>query len=134
MKHRESGPSQRQLRVGEQIRHSIVETLQRGKFNDELLFEVAPLVTVAEVRTTPDLKHATAYIRPLGLENVGEIVEALNDSAYYFQKQINRSSNLKFTPRVRFKVDETFDEAAKIDTLLKNIPKYAEDDEVSEEE
>ncbi|MCS5596017.1 MAG: 30S ribosome-binding factor RbfA [Alphaproteobacteria bacterium] len=132
MKHRESGPSQRQLRVGEQIRHSIVQTLQRGKFNDELLFEVAPLVTVAEVRTTPDLKQATAYIMPLGLDNVEEIVDALNEAAYYFQKQINQSSNLKFTPRVRFKIDDTFDEAAKIDTILQNIPKYAEDSEEEE--
>ncbi|MAH04901.1 MAG: 30S ribosome-binding factor RbfA [Pseudomonadota bacterium] len=132
MKHRESGPSQRQLRVGEQIRHSIVQTLQRGKFNDELLFEVAPLVTVAEVRTTPDLKQATAYIMPLGLDNAEEIVDALNEAAYYFQKQINQSSNLKFTPRVRFKIDDTFDEAAKIDTILQNIPKYAEDSEEEE--
>ena len=132
MKHRESGPSQRQLRVGEQIRHSIVQTLQRGKFNDELLFEVAPLVTVAEVRTTPDLKQATAYIMPLGLDNAEEIVDALNEAAYYFQKQINQSSNLKFTPRVRFKFDDTFDEAAKIDTILQNIPKYAEDSEEEE--
>ena len=132
MKHRESGPSQRQLRVGEQIRHSIVQTLQRGKFNDELLFEVAPLVTVAEVRTTPDLKQATAYIMPLGLDNAEEIVDALNEAAYYFQKQINQSSNLKFTPRVRFKIDDTFDEAAKIDTILQNIPKYVEDSEEEE--
>jgi len=126
---KKSGPSQRQLRVAEQIRHALVETLQRGKFNEEVLIDAAPLVTVAEVRTTPDLKNATAYIMPLGQDNVEEIVTALNNSAYYFQKQVNRSSNLKFTPRIAFKIDDTFDEAAKIDELLKNIPKYADEEE-----
>ncbi len=129
MRNKESGPSQRQLRVAEQIRHALVETLQRGKFNEEVLIDAAPLVTVAEVRTTPDLKNATAYIMPLGQDNVEEIVDALNNSAYYFQKQVNRSSNLKFTPRIAFKIDDTFDEAAKIDELLKNIPKYADEEE-----
>ncbi len=129
MRNKESGPSQRQLRVAEQIRHALVETLQRGKFNEEVLIDAAPLVTVAEVRTTPDLKNATAYIMPLGQNNVEEIVDALNNSAYYFQKQVNRSSNLKFTPRIAFKIDDTFDEAAKIDELLKNIPKYADEEE-----
>lgn len=128
MRNRESGPSQRQLRVAEQIRHALVETLQRGKFNEEALIDAAPMVTVSEVRTSPDLKNATAYIMPLGSENIDEILVALNNEAYYFQKQVNRSSNLKFTPRIKFKADDTFDEAAKIDELLRNIPKYADDE------
>tara|TARA_R110002124_G_scaffold64985_2_gene177391 strand:- start:191222 stop:191686 length:465 start_codon:yes stop_codon:yes gene_type:complete len=129
MKKKTSGPSQRQLRVAEQIRHALVETLQRGTFKEPALIDSAPLVTVAEVRTSPDFRTATAYIMPLGEHNVEEVLVALNKSAYYFQKEINRTSNLKFTPRVSFKMDETFGEAAKIEDILKSIPKYIDDED-----
>jgi ribosome-binding factor A len=129
MKNKESGRSQRQLRIAEQIRHALVETLQRGKFNEAALIDAAPLVTVAEVRLTSDLKNATAYISPLGQDNIEEILDALNKSAYYFQKQVGRTNSLKFTPRIKFESDDTFAEAAKIDELLRNIPKYADEEE-----
>ncbi len=116
------GPSQRQLRVGEQLRHMIAETLQRGHFHDEALVDNAPNVTVSEVRVSPDLKNATAYVMSLGGENMDEILPALNDSAHYFQKEINNASNLKFTPRVNFKVDHSFEEAQRIEKILDSLP------------
>ena len=119
--HRPKGPTQRQLRVGEQIRHMIVETLQRGHFQDEVLMDEAPNVTVSEVRVSPDLKNATAYVITLGGKDMDIILPALNDSAFYFQKEINRSSNLKFTPKIRFRYDDSFDEAQRIERLLDTV-------------
>ena len=116
-----SGPSQRQLRVGEQLRHAIVETLQRGKFNDILLLDAAHNITVTEVRSSPDLKNATAFVMSLGGSNMTELLPALNDAAPYFQKEINRKLTLKFTPRISFVKDKSFDEAQKIDNILKNL-------------
>lgn len=120
MKHHKSEPSQRQLRVGEQLRHIIAETLQRGHFHDEALLDTGK-VTVTEVRVTPDLKNAKAYVISLGGLQMDEILPALNESAPQFQKEINRQSNLKFTPRVRFVLDTSFDEAQRIDDLLRDI-------------
>lgn len=112
-------PSQRQLRVGEQLRHMIAETLQRGRFHDEALLDNAPMVTVTEVRPSPDLKHATAYV--IGAD--APVLAALNDSAPYFQQQINRKSQLKFTPKLRFVEDKGFEQAQRIDQLLSNLKK-----------
>lgn len=117
----QQGPSQRQLRVGEQIRHIIAETLQRGHFHDAVLLDAASLVTVTEVRPSPDLKHATAYVIPLGGKDIEHILPALNEAAPEFQKEINRKANLKFTPKLRFKSDDSFDEAQKMDALLDNL-------------
>jgi ribosome-binding factor A len=114
------GPSQRQLRVGEQIRHIIAETMHRGHFHNEALLD-AGRITVAEVRATPDLKMATVYVMSLGGEDMDNIVPALNKEAHIFQKEINRQSGLKFTPKVRFVRDESFDEAARIDELLRGM-------------
>lgn len=114
------GPSQRQLRVGEQLRHIIAETLMRGDFHQESLLNIGP-VTVSEVRVTPDLKNATAYVMPLGGENIDEVVAALNEESREFQHDINKQSNLKFTPRVRFKRDHSFEEANRIEALLHEI-------------
>ena len=113
-------PSQRQLRVGEQIRHIIAETMARGHFHDEALLD-AGRITVAEVRMTPDLKNAKAYVMSLGGANMDEILPALNDEAHVFQKEIGRQQNMKFTPKVRFVRDESFDEAQKIDELLRGV-------------
>lgn len=124
-----SGPSQRQLRVGEQIRHMIVETLQFGTFHDERLMDDAMGVTVSEVRCSPDLKNATAYVMTLGGKNLEETLEALNDAAPFFQKEINRKATLKFTPRVTFKRDKSFDEAQKIESIIKNLPPAADDND-----
>jgi ribosome-binding factor A len=125
-----TGPSQRQLRVGEQIRHMLVETLRDGSFRDERLIDHGMTVTISEVRCSPDLKNATAYVMTLGGENLDEMLEALNGSAALFQHEINKKANLKFTPRVNFKRDKSFDEAQKIENILRNIaPASDHDDE-----
>jgi ribosome-binding factor A len=116
-----AGPSQRQLRVGEQLKHAIVETLQRGKFHDEILLDASYNVTVTEVRPSPDLKNATAYIMTLGGVDIERILPALNEAAPYFQKEINKKLSLKFTPRITFMTDNSFDEAQKIENILKNL-------------
>ncbi len=114
------GPSQRQLRVGEQIRHIIAETMARGHFHTGILLD-SGRITVAEVRVSPDLKQAKAYVMSLGGEDMDEILPALNREAHIFQKEINRKSNLKFTPKVRFVRDESFDEAQRIEDLLRSV-------------
>lgn len=122
MKHnQQNGPSQRQLRVGEQIRHIMAETLQRGHFHDEMLINNASIVTVTEVRPSPDLRQATAYVISLGGEDMEKILPALNENAAVFQKDINAKATLKFTPRVRFKLDTSFESVQKLDALLSNI-------------
>lgn len=105
----------------------IVETLQRGHFHDVLLIDEAPNITISEVRCSPDLKHAKAYTMTLGGMRLEEVLEALNEAAPLFQKEINRKSNLKFTPRVNFIKDKSFDEAQKIETIINNLPPVAED-------
>lgn len=116
---RSNGPSQRQLRAGELIKHIVAETMARGHFHDEILLNAH--ITVAEVRVTPDLKTAKAYVMSLGGDDMEEILPALNEEAHIFQKEINRQSNLKFTPKVHFVRDESFDEAQKIDDLLRGV-------------
>lgn len=118
MKHK--APSQRQLRVGEQIKHIIAETMMRGHFHHEVLMD-AGKITVSEVRVSPDLKNATAYVLSLGGEDMDRILPALNSEAQAFQKEINRKSNLKFTPRIHFKLDKIYDEAQRIEGLLRDI-------------
>ena len=120
MKHSTNNPSQRQLRVGEQIRHILAETLQRGHFYDETLLD-AGKVTVTEVRMSPDLKHATAYVISLGGSDMDMILPALNEAASLFQKDIGRSASLKFTPKVKFRLDESFDTAQRLDSILSTI-------------
>lgn len=122
-----NGPSQRQLRVGEQIRHIMAETLARGHFHSELLMDLAANVTVTEVRPTPDLRHATAYVISLGGLEMDKILPALNDCASTFQKDINAKATLKFTPKVRFKEDGSFEKVQKLDELLSTI-KYSDQD------
>lgn len=113
-------PSQRQLRVGEQLKHIIAETLQRGHFHHEELLNTSH-ITVTEVRASPDLKNATAYIVSLGGQSMERIIPALNDEARVFQKDIGRQSSMKFTPRVKFKEDYAFEEGQKIENLLRDI-------------
>ena len=116
-----NGPSQRQLRVGEQIRHIMSETLSRGDFYNEALMNMAGGITVTEVRPTPDLRQATAYVISLGGADMDSILPALNENAPIFQKDINSKANLKFTPKVRFKEDTSFEKAQKLDELLSTI-------------
>ena len=120
MKHKPTGPSQRQLRVGEQLKHSIAETLQRGHFSHAELLD-AKTITVTEVRPSADLKQATAYVMNLGGKDMETILPALNEEAHIFQKNIARSSNLKFTPKIRFVRDESFENAGRIEEILKEI-------------
>lgn len=123
MRHQTGQPdrSQRQLRVGEELKHAIVETLQRGHFHDEVLIDAAPGVTVTEVRISPDLKNATAYIMTLGGVDMDDVMKALNNATHFFQKEIGRKLRLKFTPRLRFTGDDTFDNADRITHLLNQI-------------
>jgi ribosome-binding factor A len=125
MKKRSSGASQRQLRVGEQVRHIIAETLQRGHFHDEALLDAAR-VTVSEVRVSPDLKTAKAFVISLGGSEMEKILPALNEAAPYFQQEVNRKASLKFTPKIQFVTDSSFDEAEHIEKLLRNLPKSSE--------
>jgi ribosome-binding factor A len=128
----QKGPSQRQLRVGEQLKHILSETMARGHFQNPVLLDDAGRVTVTEVRASPDLRNATAYVIPLGGEDITDVIQALNEEAFIFQKEIGRQSNLKFTPRVYFKADEVFGEAQKIEDLLKNITYSDQDDDEQE--
>jgi ribosome-binding factor A len=117
-------PSQRQLRVAEQIRHIIGETMLRGHFHNPVLMD-AGKVTVTEVRISPDLKHATAYVVALGGEDMKELLPALNEAAPVFQKDIGRQAELKFTPKVQFRMDESFDNAQRLEGILSTL-KYSE--------
>jgi ribosome-binding factor A len=118
------GPSQRQLRVGELIRHALAEMLSRGEIHDDVL--ASHVVTVSEVRMTPDLRLATIYIMPLGGKDLAPVLEALERNRKYIRGEVARAVNLKFAPEIRFLPDETFDEARRIDEILRS-PKVAQD-------
>lgn len=113
------------LRVGEQIKHVLADALARGHFYDPLLMDHAATITVTEVRVSPDLKHATAYVISLGGQMMDQLLPALNEEAFNFQKEIARSTQLKFTPKLQFRKDETFDKAQRLDSLINNI-KYSD--------
>lgn len=110
------GPSQRMLRVGEMIRHELSAVLARGEIHDDVL--AASVITIPEVRMSPDLKLATVYVMPLGGKNVEAVVEALNQHRKFVRSVIAKAVNLKFAPDVRFRHDETFEEASRIEALL----------------
>lgn len=112
-----SGPNQRMLRVGELVRHALAGLFTRGEIDDPLL--EGAVVTVPEVRMSPDLKLANAYVMPLGGERAEEIVEALNRHRKYIRGRIAPELDLKFAPEVKFFVDNTFDEFGRIDALLR---------------
>ncbi|MCW5722374.1 MAG: 30S ribosome-binding factor RbfA [Devosia sp.] len=112
------GPSQRMLRVGELVRHALADIFARGDIEDEAL--VGAVVTVPEVRMTPDLKLANAYIMPLGGAYADEIVAALNRHAKFIRGRVAPQINMKYAPEIRFYVDDTFEEAGRIDALLRS--------------
>jgi len=116
--HKPAGPTQRMLRVGELVRHALAQLFARGEIEDDQL--TGAVITVPEVRMSPDLRHASAYIMPLGGERAHEIVEALNRHQRFIRGRIAPELDLKFAPDVRFLVDETFAEFGKIDALLKS--------------
>jgi len=109
-------PSQRQLRVGELIRHKLAEMLARGDIHDDVL--VAHVVTVPEVRLSPDLKLATVYVIALGDSDTEAVIKALSRHKRFIRGEIAHAVNLKFAPDIRFRRDETFEEASRIDALL----------------
>lgn len=113
-----TGPSQRQQRVAELIRHALAEVLQRGDIQDPVLG--THVVTVPEVRMSPDLKLATAYVMPLGGQDEAPVIAALERHRKVLRQEVARRVNLKFAPELRFRRDETFDEAARIDRLLRD--------------
>ena len=110
------GPSQRQLRVGELIRHALAEMLTRGEIHDDVL--ARHVVTVPEVRMSPDLRLATVYVMPLGGKDLQPVLAALESHKKFIRGEIAHAINLKFAPDVRFLADETFDEADRIERLL----------------
>jgi ribosome-binding factor A len=113
---RNQEPSQRQLRVGEELRHALSRILQRGELRDPALQDVT--VTVTEVRLSPDLKNATAYVMPLGGRHRDEVLAGLTRSAGYLRCQIAREVPLRFTPGLAFTLDTSFDHAHRINELL----------------
>jgi ribosome-binding factor A len=112
-----SGPSQRQLRVGELIRHAVSDMLTRGEVHDPVL--EGHLITVPEVRMTADLRLATIYVMPLGGQDIDAVIEALDRNKRFLRGEIAHRVNLKFAPDIRFRVDERFDEAERIEKLLR---------------
>ena len=133
------GPSQRQLRAGELIRHALVEVLREEDIHDEALTGVS--VTVTEVRMSPDLKHATCFVEPLGAGvdtaptagHVNEIIDALNTHAKFLRGVLGRRIDMKFTPDLRFRHDESFDAATHMEQLFAD-PKVRADIEASDED
>jgi ribosome-binding factor A len=111
------GGSQRQLRVGELIRHELAAMLSRGDVHDPVI--EAHMITVPEVRMSPDLRLATIYIVPLGGRDEKDVLEALDRNKRYMRGEIARRVNLKFAPEIRFRIDERFDEAERIEKLLR---------------
>ncbi|MDF1748042.1 MAG: 30S ribosome-binding factor RbfA [Alphaproteobacteria bacterium] len=110
-------PSQRQLRVGEQIRHALSRILSRGELRDPILTSIP--ITVSEVRCAADLKLATVYIMPLGGQNIDEVLTALKRAGAFLRGQVAREVQLRYTPGLRFMADETFAEAGRINELLR---------------
>jgi ribosome-binding factor A len=108
--------SVRVLKVGERVRHILSELLARGEAHDDML--TAHAVSVTEVRMTPDLRHAAAYVKPLLGEDEAAVLKALRTNTAFFQREVARRLGLKFAPRLQFRPDESFDEANRIERLL----------------
>jgi ribosome-binding factor A len=115
--HSPAGASQRQLRVGELIRHALAEMLSRGDVHDPVV--EGHMITVPEVRMTADLRLATVYVMPLGGRDAEPVVAALERNKKFLRGEIARRVNLKFAPELRFRVDERFDEAERIEKILR---------------
>jgi ribosome-binding factor A len=112
-----AGGSQRQLRVGELIRHEFADMLVRGDIHDPVI--QTHMITVPEVRMSPDLRLATIYVMPLGGRDAKEVIDALERNKRYVRGEVAKRVNLKFAPEIRFRVDERFDEAERIEKLLR---------------
>lgn len=119
-----AGPSQRQLRVAELIRHAISDLLARGDINDPVI--AGHLITVPEVRMSPDLRLATIYVVPLGGKDEAAVLKALEAHQKFIRTEIAHRVNLRFAPDIRFRRDDRFEEAERIDRLLRS-PEVARD-------
>jgi ribosome-binding factor A len=118
--HRDSGPnaSQRQLRVGELVRHALAEMLARGDVHDPVI--EAHMITIPEVKVTADLRLATVFVMPMGGKDADAVVAAFDRHKKYLRSEIAHRINLKFAPDIRFRVDDRFAEAERIDKLLRS--------------
>ncbi len=123
-KHGPRSPSQRQLRVGEEVRHVLSALFLRGDFRDPTL--QALNVTVTEVRLSPDLRNATVFVTPLGGQQLGDSVAALRRAAAFLRSQVAREINLRYAPALSFEADRSFEVASRIDSLL-HLPEVARD-------
>ncbi len=120
-----AGPSQRMLRVGEQVRHALSDMLQRGEVRDDLI--ETTVISVSEVRMSPDLKIATAFVSPLGAKDDAAVVDALNRNARFIRGRVSPVlRQMKYMPEFRFRLDTSYDNMAKIDELLRS-PEVARD-------
>ena len=126
------GRSVRLLRVGEQVRHALSEVLMRGDVHDEVL--ASHPVSITEVRMSPDLRHATVFVKPLLGADEGEVLKALKKNVRYLKGEVARRVNTKYAAELKFLADESFDEGGRIDSILRS-PKVAQDlDERGEDE
>ncbi|MGN7997670.1 30S ribosome-binding factor RbfA [Sphingomonas sp. 22176] len=116
--------SVRVLRVGEQVRHILSEILQRGDVHDEVLAK--HLVSVTEVRMSPDLRHATVFVKPLLGKDEDAVLKALRTNTAFLQREVARRVKMKYAAKLKFLADESFDEGSHIDKLLRD-PKVAQD-------
>jgi ribosome-binding factor A len=126
-KHNDTGPegrSVRLLRVGEQFRHILSELLVRGQVHDDLL--TSTTVSVTEVRMSPDLRYATAFIKPLLGANEAAVLKALRTNTAFFQKEVANRVSMKYAAKIKFLADESFDQATHIESLL-SAPKVKQD-------
>ena len=118
------GPSVRTLRVGEQVRHALSDVLMRGEVHDPVL--ASHMVSVTEVRMSPDLRHATAFVKPLLGRDEDAVLKALRTNTAFLQREVASSVKLRFAPKLKFIADESFDEGSHVDRLLRD-PKVARD-------
>ncbi|SKA40972.1 ribosome-binding factor A [Enhydrobacter aerosaccus] len=118
------GHSQRQLRVGEELRHLLAQLLERGNMRDPELRDVS--ITVTAVDVSPDLRNAVAYVMPLGGSDEPRLLAALRRAAPWFRSRVGERAGLRYAPEIRFELDRTFDEADRIGALLRR-PDVARD-------
>jgi ribosome-binding factor A len=118
------GHSIRLLRMGEQVRHALSDVLMRGDVHDSTL--AATMVSITEVRMSPDLRHATAFVKALGIADEAVVLKALRTNTAYLQSEVAHRVNARFAAKLKFLPDESFDEGGKIDALLRD-PKVARD-------
>lgn len=117
-------PSQRQLRVGEAVRHALSQLLARGDVHDDVI--ASAVITIPEVRMSPDLKLATVFVMPFGGHDVAAVVAALSANKKFLRREVASKVQLKYAPDLRFREDESFEDASRIDALLAS-PKVRRD-------